>query len=269
MNEISHRPAARWRWLLFTLIIGGYPLLATLNSVVAIGAKREVARLPDAPGLLFFATLLELGIFGALWALGWVWTKPDREQLWVRTVGWRKTWGLGALYSLGLRVAIVVAVSIGALGAAIAGFSPAEIQQFFQENNPNIESVVNAKKVLADPLYALLLTTWVSFVVAGLREELWRAATLRGLFELSPSGWSDSLRNSLAVGFSSLIFALGHLPQGWLACVLIFVVGNCLGAIVLVHRSIWPAVVAHGFFNALSFVAAGFSDRLPQTPALW
>jgi membrane protease YdiL (CAAX protease family) len=40
--------------------------------------------------------------------------------------------------------------------------------------------------------------------------------------------------------------------------------GFLIGIIMVMHRSIWPAVIAHGLFDATSFAILPFlADRLP------
>jgi len=51
---------------------------------------------------------------------------------------------------------------------------------------------------------------------------------------------------------AAVIFGLGHLPQGVLAVAMTGLLGFGLGVIMVLHRSIWPAVIAHGMFDATS-----------------
>jgi membrane protease YdiL (CAAX protease family) len=53
---------------------------------------------------------------------------------------------------------------------------------------------------------------------------------------------------------AAAIFGAGHAAQGIVGAVAAGVLGIGFGLIMLLHRSIWPAVLAHGFFNATSFV---------------
>jgi membrane protease YdiL (CAAX protease family) len=52
---------------------------------------------------------------------------------------------------------------------------------------------------------------------------------------------------------ASVIFGLGHVLMGWLAVLAATLLGLLLGLIMVLHRSIWPAVFAHGLFDATSF----------------
>ena len=55
-----------------------------------------------------------------------------------------------------------------------------------------------------------------------------------------------------AVLLAAVIFGAAHVIQGPIAMVLTGLLGIGLGAIMVWHRSIWPAVMAHGFFDATS-----------------
>jgi membrane protease YdiL (CAAX protease family) len=43
------------------------------------------------------------------------------------------------------------------------------------------------------------------------------------------------------------------------------VLGFCLGLIMIFHRSIWPAVMAHGFFDATTFAILPWVKDLLET----
>jgi len=49
------------------------------------------------------------------------------------------------------------------------------------------------------------------------------------------------------------MFGFAHLRLGLLAAAMAAVLGFLLGIIMVVHQSIWPAVIAHGMFDATSF----------------
>lgn len=54
----------------------------------------------------------------------------------------------------------------------------------------------------------------------------------------------------LAVLIIAIVFGAAHIGMGGLAAVMAGVLGVFLGLIMVFHRSIWPAVLAHGFFDA-------------------
>jgi hypothetical protein len=142
---------------------------------------------------------------------------------------------------------------------------------------PKVESLVDFR-ALEDPLYVLVAATLLSFVTAGLREELWRAGFMAALRDLlprrlaEPGGrrpgenrfvWQCRLRlpDVLLSLAAATVFGLGHLPQGVGGVVLTGVVGFILGLVMILHRSLWTAVIAHGFFDATTFVLLGLIVR--------
>jgi membrane protease YdiL (CAAX protease family) len=129
-------------------------------------------------------------------------------------------------------------------------------------NRPDVEAVVDVTALRDNPAYFWLSLTLVSFVVAGLREELWRAAVLVGLRKLWPR-WFGSRRGQFAAaGLAAVVFGAGHLPQGTVAACATAVLGFGLGTIMLLHRSIWPAVLTHGFFDATSLALLPWAMNL-------
>jgi len=56
-----------------------------------------------------------------------------------------------------------------------------------------------------------------------------------------------------AVAIAAVVFGLGHLALGPLAVGAAALLGLGLGLIMVLHGSIWPAVFAHGMFDATTF----------------
>jgi membrane protease YdiL (CAAX protease family) len=159
-------------------------------------------------------------------------------------------------YALALRLGLVVVIIFAAtLFLMATGTDPKQFAEFMKQNQPQTDSLF-PKGALANPLYLLLMTTLLSFVVAGVREEFWRNATLAALRHLLPDHWGERARWITAIALSSVVFGLGHLYQGGLGVVFTALLGAGLGAVTWRHRSIWPSVFAHGFIDATSFLAA-------------
>ena len=76
---------------------------------------------------------------------------------------------------------------------------------------------------------------------------------IAGMRALWPRFFGSRLGQIAAVSVGAIIFGFGHLPMGGLAVVITAVLGFCLGLIMVLHRSIWPAVIAHGVFDATTF----------------
>jgi membrane protease YdiL (CAAX protease family) len=111
----------------------------------------------------------------------------------------------------------------------------------------------------SNPAYYWLTITLVSFVVAGVREEMWRAGTLAAMRALWPRAFGSTLGQCLAIGLIAVAFGAMHLRMGVLAAVGAGVLGLMLGIIIILHKSIWPAVIAHGVFDATTLALLPWS----------
>ena len=161
---------------------------------------------------------------------------------------------LGFAYSILLRVGLgIIALVVVALLILARVLKPEDLQAVAKANRPDIGALVDISALQQDPLYYWLSLTLVSFVVAGLREELWRSAFLAGTRALWPGTFGSRAGEMGAVTIAAVVFGLGHAAQGPVAVLAAGLLGLGLGAIIVVHRSIWPAVIAHGFFDATTF----------------
>jgi membrane protease YdiL (CAAX protease family) len=266
MERPPVQPASRkglWRWFIALLVIGSYPLLPIFLHNA--GSERDGPALPESiPGLLVFCAL-QMAIFGAYWGVAWLFARPNREQ-----VGWQwrgdfQPVGWGFVYFAVLRFAPVVLLMMVAVAAVAAGVDLKQLLHQIQQNKPNTDALVSAGKLGSDPLYLFVVTTLVAFVVAGLREELWRAFTLSALSRVLPASWTLRTRQILAVAVTSVLFGAGHIVQGPLAMVVTACLGVVLGSAILIHRSIWPAVIAHGLFDATSFLLLPLAAQVQKS----
>ena len=119
-------------------------------------------------------------------------------------------------------------------------------------HRPNPEAIVDVSAMRGNPVYFWLVLTVVSFVLAGLREELWRSAFLAGLRALWPQHFGSRAGQIVAVAVAAAFFGFAHLGMGLIAVLIAGLLGFGLGLIMVFHRSIWPAVIAHGMFDATS-----------------
>lgn len=199
-------------------------------------------------------------LFGIILGVAWAIRRFRKSEIFARWPGPWQPWVFGVAHSIGLRI-LAAGVTLAAFGVLMAVFHLMHKDPQSLENlRPKIENVI-ATDALRDPVYLLLTTTLISFVVAGLREELWRAGVLRYLFDLLPDGGKTWRGQAIAVFLSSLVFGLGHWPQGPAGMLLTFTIGLGLGAIMLFHRSLWIAVFAHGFFDATTFILLRLLDQ--------
>ena len=172
---------------------------------------------------------------------------------------------LGAAYSVGLRIVVGVATALVAVVLLATQVTTLDsLQDFFVKHRPGIENTVDVSALRDNPGYFWLTVTIVSFVVAGLREELWRSSFLAGMRALWPRQFGSTFGQICAVFIAAIIFGLAHLSMGILAALMGGVLGLSLGLIMVLHRSIWPAVFAHGFFDATSMALIPWAMEMMQ-----
>ena len=165
-------------------------------------------------------------------------------------------WGVG--YSIALRMLIIVVTTTAVvfwllLNAALRHGQPPDLSH--NAFRPQVENLINIDALVRNPIYFVLMLTLISFVLGGLREELWRAAMFAGIEALFPRAMERRLGRVAAILVVAVLFGVAHTPQGWAGVAIVTVLGAGLGAIMLWHRSIWEAALAHGFFDATTFVA--------------
>lgn len=222
-----------------------------------IGWTRSAGHQPaltrTAKGLIL-TSFLQLAIFGAIFALGWLASRASRTDLLWPWRGGLWTVPLGIVYSVALRFALALAAvfifSFLIIGKVV---SVQAVQDFARTNRPDVGALVDVAALRADPLYFWLTLTLVSFVVAGLREELWRSAVLAAFRILWPRWFGSRPGEIAAVTAIAVVFGLGHVAMGPLGVAAATLLGIGLGVIMVLHRSIWPAVIAHGMFDATTF----------------
>ena len=246
---MSRQPTASNRWILHAVLLAGYPLAVGLAGSRTRG-EDPLPMLPTDPAALLLVASLELLLFGAVFSLAWLASRCSKDQLLLTWRGGAAPLWQGLGYSLALRAGVMAVLLLGTLAAwLITG----DTQAFAAALQPDTAQLVDAG-ALGEPLYLALNLTVTSFLVAGLREELWRAGLLAACFVLFPGTATRPGGRALFVVATALLFGLGHLVQGWGGVLLTTLLGIGLGWIMLHHRSIWPAVLAHGLFNATSFL---------------
>ena len=263
----ASRPIARWRWFIATLVVGAFPFAAALSSTTrARGNPGGEATLPSSVEGLIFAGALQLAFILFFVGIGWLFSRATKAELWMRWRGGIAPLWQGALYSIGLRLLPLLPFFFIAIVLTIMGFKPETAANWLNANRPQTDGIGDSIRA-GSALYKAVMLTFFSFVVAGWGEELWRVATMRGLIEIAPRAMPPLAKNVIAVLVSAMVFGVGHLYQGVVGVGVTAFIGVALGAITLYHRSIWPAVIAHGCFDAASFLAVTLgADKLaPQT----
>ena len=262
----SVAPVPRWRWWVHLLLIVPFPLVVGL-----LGSSRHDSHQAALTGSwqgLLKVSAVQVVLVGLPLGLGlWV-SKTTRDDLMLRCrhFGRQVVWGVG--YSVAIRLALMTfAATLCGLLVLTHMATLASLEAFAHANRPEVETLVDIHTLKHNPVYFLLTLTLVSFIVAGLREELWRSASLTALRKLWPGKFGTRAGEYVAVALTSILFGLGHLPQGVLAIGATALIGFALGSIMVFHRSTWLAVIAHGMFDAASFVMIALViDKLPQMP---
>lgn len=248
---VCQKQISRRRWWIHLILIGGY-----VAAAIPLGlshAPRQPALLATTHGLLIVCAL-EMGIFGVIFGLGWLASRASAEEL---LLTWRQGWWtvpLGIGYSLALRVAVAIISSLILAILLLTGLLPREsLTQFSAESRTAVERIVDLSAMQQNRAYFWLTVTIASFVLAGLREELWRSGTLAAMRALWPRMFDGRDGQIAGVGLIAIVFGLGHLTLGLLPSAMAMILGFLLGLIMVAHQSIWPAVIAHGAFDATSF----------------
>jgi hypothetical protein len=251
------RAIPKWRWGVHLALLTSYPLLMGLAAYAGRGLEQGPILRNDIPYLVINLSA-QLVFFGMLFGLAWLASRARADQLYMRPEPWWRALGFGFLFSIGLRglVAIAALMALGVL-AALSGDLGSQVERL----RPQSEALIDTEALVHSPLYLLVNVTFVSFIVAGLREELWRAGMLAGWFGLLPVLTQCWKGRMLAVALTSVCFGLGHFSQGWGGVVLTTILGLGLGIILVWRRSFWEAVLAHGFFDATTFVLMYFLAR--------
>ncbi len=239
--------ASRRGWLVMLGLMLGY--IGTMTVLAKVNGGDGPAMSGDA-WTLMKETSASLAVFAVPFLAGLACVWRGRREVW----GARRhdvwTWVWGTAWFVGLRVAVAVPILVTA-GVLQLRHGAAAMEKV-RGLRPKIESLMPLE-ALGDPWYALACATWVSFVVAGLREELWRAAFMRGFRALFGDRHALPTAQWTAVGVSSVLFGLAHLPQGWMGMLTTGMLGLGLGAVQVWRRSTWEAVVAHGLVDASTF----------------
>lgn len=245
-------PVSRRRWWVHLLLIAGYIVFAGVS-----GWRRGPARAPALShtihGLLWVC-VFQLLLFGLVFWLACRTSRVTREALRLRWRGQVQPVLLGMGYSIALRVGIGLVMFLAGMVLVFTRTVTVDyLKNFLMAHRPDVEALVDVAAMRNNPVYYWFTLTIVSFVVAALREELWRSAFLAGLRALWPQRFGSKGGQIGAVFIVACFFGMAHGAQGGVAMVMAGLLGVGLGLIMVFHDSIWPAVIAHGFFDATSF----------------
>ena len=245
---------ARWRWWVHLLVLTALPVTAAILGL--LHRHKTEALLPTSISGLLLATADQILFFAVFFIIAWVASRVNRRQLRLQWRGGFMPAAFGFAYSVALRMLIMVVTTTAVvfwllLKTAFQQAQPPDVSH--EAFRPQVEHLVNLNALVDNPIYFVLMLTVISFVLGGLREELWRAAMFAGIEALFPKAMSNRLGQAAAILVVAVLFGIAHTPQGWAGVAVITGLGAGLGAIMIWHRSIWEAVLAHGFFDATTF----------------
>lgn len=247
---------SRWRWWVHLILIGGY--FAAPLFFHRAGTRSE---LTNSAGGLIFVSAIDILFFAFVFLVAvWI-SRATRDDLYLR---WRPGWSvvpLGLVYSVGIRLVVAIVAIIVVVLVAVAGVQPDALRHFMSEHRPQLERIANPEVIQSSPAYYWLSITLISFLNAGIREEFWRVGTLAGLRALFPAAFGSVGGQIVAAGGIAIVFGAAHARLGFIAAIAAGGLGFMLGIIIIFHRSVWPAVFAHGFFDAATFAALPFIIR--------
>lgn len=242
---------SRRRWWIHFILIGGYFVAAIPLALLQRPEHRTVF---SNTRTLLLASVSEIVIFSLVFGLAWLASRASADDLLLK---WRQGWWtvpLGVAYSIGMRIALgIILLAVVAILTATRVLDRNTISTFATNTRTPVERMVNVSAMKHDRTYFWLTVTLASFVVAGLREELWRSGTLAAMRKLWPNKFGDRNGQIAAVALIAIVFGLAHLSLGPVAAAMATILGLLLGIIMVLHESIWPAVIAHGMFDATTF----------------
>jgi membrane protease YdiL (CAAX protease family) len=260
---------SKWRWWVHLIVLSLLPVLPGITGLLRTAHADTKSSLPEDVHGLLAISVESMGMLAVLFGIAWLASRVNAGQLLLK---WRGSWqpvAWGFVGSIVLRFAVLsLAATVAIFWMVIRGMNAPELQKARAAS----QHVVNAAALAHDPLYFALTLSLISFVVAGFREELWRAGMLAGLSALFPQAMSRRMGQVIYVCIIGVLFGFGHTIQGWAGVGLTTLLGIGLGAIMVWRQSIWEAVIAHGFFDASTFVflyllARYFPDALKAMEA--
>jgi len=259
-------PINRRRWWLHLILLSAYLLLIGLLGREHHEAATRAPALSHTAGGLLVVCGFELLIFAAVLGLALMASRASTDELLWR---WRQGFWpvpLGIGYSIAIRFAVFMITMVAVVALMVTHVVTAQsLQRFMAAQGPSLEAIVDISAMRHDPLYFWLTLTVVSFIVAGLREELWRSAFLAALRALWPQRFGSRAGQVAAVAIAAVLFGFGHLRLGLVNVLVAGLLGFGLGLIMVFHRSIWPAVIAHGMFDATSLALLPWvAEKLPE-----
>jgi len=243
-------PARRRGWWIHLFLLSAYDLY--LGFIGLRGHERLPAAAPAHPvgGLLFDVVWL-LMTAGVVFGLALAASRATRGELLLRWHGRVKPLWQGICYSVALRLGSAMLVELVLILFIMTGMMDSfQMLGLGAAHHAGVSQAVSAPAMQFSPAYFWLSLTVTCFFQAGFCEELWRSGMLAALKALWPQYFSSRIGQVGAVALAAVLFGFAHSYQGPLGILQGFIMGFGFGLIMVFHRSIWPAVIAHGLLDA-------------------
>ncbi len=260
--DIPNKPSmhkARWRWWAYLVLINQDVVWSGIVGSLASKTAHHHTSASPAMELLFNLSI-ELLIFGVIFGLAFFLTRVSIEDLLLQWRGVIRPVWQGIFYAVALLLAIPVLIMLMLFVLRILGvLAPGQMMDIFAAGRRGTDRLLDSSALRHDRIFFWLALTLVSFVFAGFREELWRSAFFVGARALWPQTFKSRLGQVAVVALAAAMFGFGHALQGSVAVLNAGLIGFVLGLIILSHRSIWPAVIAHGLCDAVAIAMNAYS----------
>lgn len=241
--ETSRSARAEWglKDAIYGSLVAGFAFGLTILAMAVAYVGLRFAGL-DVPQI----AIVVVGGLGE-WAMvlpAW-WFGPRKYGGSLATLGFRPVpWGrMLAMVGIGLLIAFGATFVWGQINAYLEWTTQPEIGLVFGRG-----------------IWGFLAALVVAGFVAPVAEEVF----FRGFLQ---AGLENRFGTWLAILLTALVFAVIHVFPGALPP--IFVLGIIFGVLRAETDSVWPCILLHGAFNALSVIAAYAMEVLPQTETAW
>ncbi len=169
---------------------------------------------------------------------------------WPRTIGLGGLRGMHLLWALAAIPACYISLfSIGLIGMVVHLAVGTDMNEMMAERQAFMDLLPERN----------LLGFFLIGVFTGFHEELlFRGFLLSRFTAIAKNRW-------VAMLICAAIFGLLHyFGQGWLGVFQTAGIGAVLGAVTIVSRSLWPAVIAHAAFNSIQLAMFPFLEKLME-----
>lgn len=244
----------RWRWWIHLSLISGYVLFIGASGILWPGRSHGGSPSHPVGGLLFHSAI-EMILYGLVFGFAFYASRATPDDLLLRWRGHVNPILLGIGYAIALRLTIGFLMNFLFFVLIATGkMDPTQTLDIAATQQAGADRVVSSAALRSSPAYFWTSLTVTSFIMAGFFEELWRAAFISGLKSLWPEIFSPWIGQVVAVVIAAALFGFGHTTQSPLMVLYAGFLGVGFGLIMIFHRSIWPAVIAHGLFDATYMV---------------